>query len=388
MPQDLSRIKTLLQRYVQKTCTREELDELFARIAEMSEDEALQQLVEEAGLHIPVSAPLPEVDYESVYNSIVQRPPAKRRNLFTVGKVAAAAAIVLLLAGAAYRWWLPPDAQPPAPPTAQQLPGDVAPGGNKATLTLADGSTLTLDSAGHRVINSQDTRITQQNGQLLYGEDAATPALQYHKLSTPRGGQFKVTLPDGTRVWLNSASSLRYPTAFTGKERTVELEGQGYFEVAQNAAQPFKVMVQGMEVQVLGTHFDVMAYGDEATINTTLLQGAVKVKAGENVRLLQPEQEAVLDRQSRRVTVQQADVKKVMAWKNGLFVFNNMALPAILREVARWYDVDIVYQATPSSELYGGGISRNLHLSNVLHLLEASGYNHFRIEGKKIVVLP
>ncbi|WP_119079886.1 FecR family protein [Chitinophaga alhagiae] len=387
MPQDLSRINILLQRYVQKTCTREELDELFARIAEMPDNDTLQQLVEEAGLHMPAAAQLPEVDYESVYNSIIQRPPAKRRKLFTFSRVAAAA-VILLLAGAAYRWWLPRETRQATPPVVQQLLADVAPGGNKATLTLADGSTVTLDSTGQREINTADTRVTQQNGQLLYGEDAEAPGLQYHKLSTPRGGQFKVTLPDGTRVWLNSASSLRYPTAFTGKERTVELEGQGYFEVAQNATQPFKVMVQGMEVQVLGTHFDVMAYGDEATINTTLLEGAVKVKAGENVRLLQPEQEAVLDRQSRRVTVQQADVKKVMAWKNGLFVFNNMALPAILREVARWYDVDIVYQATPSSELYGGGISRNLHLSNVLHLLEASGYNHFKIEGKKIVVLP
>ena len=143
-----------------------------------------------------------------------------------------------------------------------------------------------------------------------------------------------------------------------------------------------------MEVQVLGTDFDIMAYPDESTINTTLLAGSVQVKEGPALQLLQPGQQAVLDNERHAITVKNADLKKVTAWKNGLFVFNNMALPAILREMARWYDVEIVYAAKPSEELYGGGIGRNLNLSGVLDLLEGSGYNHFRIEGRKVIVLP
>jgi ferric-dicitrate binding protein FerR (iron transport regulator) len=245
-----------------------------------------------------------------------------------------------------------------------------------------------LDSTGNQVIRQGQTAIRQQNGQLLYASQGSDAGIRYNKLSTPRGGQFRIVLPDGTKVWLNSASSLRYPTAFAGKQRIVELEGQAYFEVAKNAAQPFKVMVQEMEVQVLGTDFDVMAYPDETTVNTTLLAGSVQVKEGPALQLLQPGQQAVLNNQDHAITVKEADLKKVMAWRNGLFVFNHMALPAILREVARWYDVEIVYAAPPSPELYGGGISRRLHLSAVLGLLEGNGYNHFRIEGRKVIVLP
>jgi ferric-dicitrate binding protein FerR (iron transport regulator) len=181
---------------------------------------------------------------------------------------------------------------------------------------------------------------------------------------------------------------LRYPTAFTGAERIVELEGQGYFEVAANAEQPFKVKVRNMEVHVLGTGFDIMAYRDENSINTTLLTGSIQVKEGSAKQLLRPGQQAVMNNEDHQLIVRAADIRKVTAWKNGLFVFNNMDLPAILREVARWYDVDIVYKASPGMELYGGGIGRDLQLADILALLEGNGYNHFRIEGRKVIVLP
>lgn len=359
------------------------MEELFAFLPEGADDEALLRFMEETYQQVPPEETLPEVDYEAVYQSIL-RQPAKRRRLFPFRY--AAAAVLLLLAGLLFLW---PQAEKQTAPTSAQLPdGDVAPGNNKAVLTLADGSVVTLDSAGNQVITRGHTRVMQQNGQLVYQAQHAEAGLQYHRLSTPRGGRFRLTLPDGTKVWLNSASSIRYPTAFTGEQRIVELEGQGYFEVAKNAQQPFKVMVNTMEVQVLGTHFDVMAYKDEATVNTTLLEGSVQVKDGAALQLLKPGQQAVLDQESRTITVQEADVSKIIAWKNGLFVFNNMPLTSILREVARWYDVDIVYQATPGTELYGGGISRNLNLSGVLDLLEASGFNHFSIEGRKVIVLP
>lgn len=373
MPHDQPRITYLLQRYTDKTCSKEELEELFAYISAAADDETLHRFMEEEFHRFNANEALPEVDTESVYRNII---PVKQRRIFTLPRVAAAAVVILL----ASLWWAQQQPKTTKAPVIAQKEA-ILPGSNKATLTLADGSTVTLDSVGNQVISS---KISQKNGQLLYSEGKADAG--FNKLSTPRGGQFRVVLPDGTKVWLNSSSSLRYPTAFTGKERIVELEGQGYFEVAKNAAQPFKVKTHEMEVQVLGTHFDIMAYADESTVNTTLLEGAVQVKEGTETRLLKPGQQAIL--KSHAFTVQEADVKKVLAWKNGLFVFNNMALPAILREVARWYDVDIVYETTPSAELYGGGIARSLNLSNVLTLLEASGFNHFRIEGRKVVVLP
>ncbi|GEP94730.1 FecR family protein [Chitinophaga cymbidii] len=402
MPYDPSRITYLLQRYTSKTCTREELEELFTCIAEAGSDETLHRFMEDAYHEIRPGEELPEIDYEAVYSGIVGQTPSTSgtgdnaagydpapdrspRRLFPF-RYAAAAAVLLILAGLLFFW--PKNQHPTVIQPPQLAANDVAPGGNKAVLTLADGSTVTLDSLGNQVITRGNTSITQQHGQLVYGDQGTDAAMQYHKLSTPRGGQFKLTLPDGTRVWLNSASSLRYPTAFTGKQRVVELEGQGYFEVAENASQPFKVMVNTMEVRVLGTHFDIMAYKDEATVNTTLVKGSVQVKEGQALQLLKPGQQALMHHQNHAITVQEADVNKIIAWKNGLFVFNNMTLTAILREVARWYDVEIVYNTTPGTELYGGGISRNLNLSAVMELLEGAGHNHFIIEGRKIIVTP
>jgi len=302
--------------------------------------------------------------------------------------MAAAAALVILLAIPVYHVLNRKGSQPQPMAKKEAKPQVIMPGTKKATLTLADGTTVALDSTGKQLIQQAGAAIQQQNGQLSYAGQPTDGSVHYNKLTTPRGGQFRLVLPDGTKVWLNSASMLRYPTAFNGKERVVELDGQGYFEVAANAGQPFKVKVRDMEVQVLGTDFDIMAYGDENSINTTLITGSVQVREGIINQLLRPGQQAVVNNRDHGLTVRDADVRKVTAWKNGMFVFNHMALPAILREVARWYDVDIVYKASPGSELYGGGIGRDLQLADVLALLEGNGYNHFRIEGRKLIVLP
>ncbi|WP_343668046.1 FecR domain-containing protein [Chitinophaga sp.] len=382
MPQQ-SRIEYLLDRYVNRSCTREELDELFVYIKDEQNEEILNHLLAN---YAESATTAPDIDYENIYSQLIQ----PRSRIITLRRLAAAAAI-LLLAGSAF-WYLG-HTRKPQPLQVATITKEITPGSNKATLTLADGTVVTLDSAGNQTIRQGNQSITQQNGQLLYTGQGNTSTVHYNKLSTPRGGQFQIVLPDGTKVWLNSATTLRYPTAFTGATRVVELEGQGYFEVAPNATHPFLVKVpsthrDSMEVQVLGTGFDVMAYADEATVNTTLISGSVRVKEGNTLQTLQPGQQAVMDNINRAITVRPADIKKVTAWKNGVFVFNNTALPAILREVARWYDVEIVYAATPSPELYGGGISRNLQLSSVLRLLEASGYNHLKLEGRRVIVLP
>lgn len=388
MPEHQSRIEYLLDRYVNRSCTREELEELFIYINDEHHQEALSSFLdnyaEKAASHTA-----PDLDYEHIYSQLI--PPRSR--IITFRRLAAAA-VILLLAGSAF-WYLGQTGKqkPALAQTNTDASKSINPGSNKATLTLADGTVVTLDSAGNQTIYQGNQSIKQQNGQLLYTGQGNTSTVHYNKLSTPRGGQFQIVLPDGTKVWLNSATTLRYPTAFTGTNRVVELEGQGYFEVAPNATHPFLVKVpsthrDSMEVQVLGTGFDIMAYADEATVNTTLISGSVRVKEGNTLQTLQPGQQAVMDNENHAITVRPADIQKVTAWKNGVFVFNNTALPAILREVARWYDVEIVYNASPSAELYGGGISRNLQLSSVLRLLEASGYNHLKLEGRKVIVLP
>ncbi|PWV56127.1 FecR family protein [Chitinophaga sp. S165] len=383
MPDHQQRIAYLLARYVDKSCSREELDELFAAIGRGDDPETLDHLLEDVwhGEH-----PAPDIDYEQVYQQIrpVEQP---RTKVFNFRRMAVAASFALLV-GVAF-WMAQRRHTAKRPVLAEQAaPAVIVPGGNKAELTLADGTVVTLDSAGKQVIRQGNMAIQQHNGQLSYASQPADGSIHYNKLTTPRGGQFRLVLPDGTKVWLNSATMLRYPTAFTEKERVVELEGQGYFEVAANARQPFKVKVRNMEVQVLGTGFDIMAYRDENTINTTLLTGSIQVKEGSAAQLLRPGQQAVMNNEDHQLTVRTADIRKVTAWKNGLFVFNNMDLPAILREVARWYDVDIVYKASPGMELYGGGIGRDLQLADILALLEGNGYNHFRIEGRKVIVLP
>lgn len=307
---------------------------------------------------------------------------------------AAAAAVVLLAVGAYWRW--KPAAPSPVIIAAAPPQKDVAPGGNKAVLTLADGTELPLDSTASGALAQQgNTNILQPaGGQLVYASSGTSAILQYNTLRTPRGGQFKVTLPDGTNVWLNAASSLRYPVAFKGKVRQVELTGEAYFEVARHAAMPFKVTVRtgqqtdSMEVAVLGTQFNIMAYADEAVVKTTLLEGAVKVSSKGNSRQLAPGQGAQLDKQQDLLTFQrEANTEEAVAWKNGLMQLEGKDIAAVMRMIARWYNVEVVFTA-PVAAHFRGIIPRNVPVSQVLKILEMTGEVHFEIRDRQIIVSP
>jgi ferric-dicitrate binding protein FerR (iron transport regulator) len=206
-------------------------------------------------------------------------------------------------------------------------------------------------------------------------------------IQTPRGGQYQVILPDGTKVWLNAASSLTYPTAFTGGDRAVQLRGEAYFEVAGNKEKPFKVMVGNMQVNVLGTHFNVMAYEDENAIQTTLLEGAVQVTNGGVSHLLKPGQEGRLDRSSDAFRLLDVDADEAVAWKNGVFQFGGISIETVMRQIVRWYDVDVEYQGR-TNEHFRGTISRSANASEVFKMLELTGAVHFTIDGKKVIVKP
>jgi ferric-dicitrate binding protein FerR (iron transport regulator) len=325
----------------------------------------------------------------------------------------AASVILILSAGGAWLWSLSHHATTLAP-TAPLVATDVQPGGNKAILTLADGRQINLDSSANGVLAAQgNAQISKLSaGQLAYnkgrGAAAATAGslpLLYNSLSTPRAGQFTLTLPDGTHVWLNNASTLRYPVAFTGADRPVELTGEAYFEVAKDAAHPFRVIVhrantpapgsatgpatdEGGSIEVLGTSFNVMAYADEPAERTTLVDGSIRFspRAGSSV-LLHPAQQSVLDDKGALHVLPHVNVDEVTAWKNGYFHFDHASLQTTMRQLARWYDVDVTYQGQPAEQQFMGKIQRDLPLSAVLKGLENENV-HFKLQGRELTVTP
>ena len=270
------------------------------------------------------------------------------------------------------------------------LENEAFPGTNKAILTLSDGSTISLDDAGNGQLAEQGgTEIAKlADGQVVYNiKNARSAEVLFNTLATPRGGQFKLTLPDGSDVWLNSSSSIKYPTAFAGHERKVEISGEAYFEIAHNASKPFLIDVNGLEVRVLGTHFNINAYADESSVKTTLLQGSVRLTKADAIATLKPGQQAELGNYGNIKLVDNVDLDRVVAWKNGYFSFDRADLQTVMRQLARWYDVDISYEGKIPERLFGGKISRNSNASEVLKILRETKVN-FRIEGKKIIVTP
>ena len=303
--------------------------------------------------------------------------------------LAAAAILIVCSIGLYYQYKMPEATQA----ATTNIKNDIAPGGNKATLTLADGSKLVLDDVKNGQLAKQGTSLVEKkhSGLLSYLTDSDVPkvaAVTYNTITTPRGGQYDIILADGTQVWLNAASSLKFPTSFTGKERNVELTGEAYFEVAKNKAMPFHVSVAGQTFEVLGTHFNVNAYTDEAVIKTTLLEGSVKVTKDAKLVIIKPGQQALLNTSagSPAITVIDGiDTDEVMAWKNGKFYFDNADIQTVMRQVSRWYDVDIEYAGKIPEDHFTGKFSKNMTASNALKVLEFTGVN-FKIEGRKIIV--
>ena len=301
-----------------------------------------------------------------------------------------AAAAMVIVVGAV---WLFSDQQKMnnIPQVAITL-ADIQPGKEGAVLTLADGSKVVLDSLGNGLISTQSgTKVVLKNGVVAYEPLQKDAAIAYNSIATPKGRQFSILLPDGSRAWLNAESVLRYPTAFPGNERRVEVTGEVYFEVAHNAEKPFRVNIgSGTEVEVLGTSFNVNAYVNENAINTTLLEGKVRMKAeGKGELLLRPGQQARLQRNSAAgiALETEVDTDKVMAGKNGLFNFDGLGVEEVMRQLERWYDIEVVYEKGVPDIIFGGKLRKDVSLSGVLKSLEESEV-HFRMEGRRLIVLP
>lgn len=316
---------------------------------------------------------------------------SRRKNLSYYYTIAASVLIILSVGLYFYK-----DRTQTPDPIVQRSPvkvNDVAPGGNKAVLTLADGSRIALDDVqqGEIAVQSGISIIKAGDGQLIYEKaDAKFNALNshnvYNKIETPKGGKYQVNLPDGSKVWLNAESSLEYPAFFSGTERKVELSGEAYFEISPNKLMPFKVLSAGQTVEVLGTHFNINAYSNEPQIRTTLIEGSVKVseRSAKKVSYLKPGEEAL--NKKGEIFIRDANVEQAMAWKNGNFQFNDMYLVDIMRQLERWYDVEIDYSAIPNTR-YNAYMSRDINLSRVLEILEVTGRVKFSIEGKTIKIL-
>jgi ferric-dicitrate binding protein FerR (iron transport regulator) len=300
--------------------------------------------------------------------------------------LAVAAMLLLLAAG----WWYFTNTAQKA--TTGNLAKAIAPGHSGAVLTLADGRQVTLDSMGNGLVAHENgASVTLNNHQLIYDQSSAAVnnAIAMNLLSTPRSRQFQLVLPDGTKVWLNAASSIRYPVAFTGRERKVEITGEAYLEVAQQSSAPFIVTAGNMQLQVLGTAFNVNAYADEPAIVATLAEGSVNVvlqpAAGQKPAaiVLKPGQQARID--NNITLAPRADLSAVLAWKNGQFSFEQAGVAEVMRQITRWYNVEVRYEGVPPHREFHGGIGRDFTLQQVLDALEKTGV-HCRLEDRTVIV--
>ena len=305
--------------------------------------------------------------------------------LFNWKKIAVAASILIAVGIGTFVVFQKGD-EAPVVVVSKQV-NDKAPGKTGAILTLADGSKIVLDSLGNGLVaNQNNTTVSKKNGALVY-KSGNNSELVYNTMTTPRARQYNLELSDGTKVWLNASSSLTFPTSFASNERKVILTGEAYFEVAKDKKRPFRVSVNEMQVNVLGTHFNINAYDDEATINTTLLEGSVLLSEKSQKVLLKPGEQAQKQKKGTIVVNNKVNIDKVMGWKNGVFYFENADLQTVLREISRWYDVDVVFEKGIPVRTFEGEIQRNLKLSQVLKILEKNKV-HFKIDGNVLRVQP
>lgn len=384
---DLQRYELLAKKWLDGTITENEQEE-FAAWYNAGQDSPLD---------IPAAfSESEEAHRERILNNIrqaIKNDSGKIRRMRPLRWVSIAAACILILGVpcAYFHIHSKIEKQHALALQKKQLKNDVAPGGNKAMLTLSDGSKVILNDAKNGIITTQGATVLNKShdNQLIY-EGAVHGNLDqpvvYNTITTPKGGQFQVVLSDGSKVWLNAASSITFPTAFTKNDRRVTITGEVYFEVARDKAKPFKVESGKQTVEVLGTHFNINAYTDEPMIRTTLAEGSVKVTSGDKSAVLRPdEQSEVSNTGSAAIRIHTVDTDDILAWKNGNFVFEDADIPYIMRQVSRWYDVSVKYEGDVTGQRFTGSIARNVNLSELLKMLKYSGI-HFWLNDKTIMV--
>ncbi len=402
------RLSFLLERYLNHTASKAELDELFNIISEEKYRKSIEAELHNKWMQQPENEQMKFdlLSEQDVLKDILTKnqadeilSPPKIHFFQKYWQRIAAAAVIILTAGIYYYSNTPRTDKSILAFTNDTATNIIKPGGQKAILTLADGSTIVLDDTFNgKLATEGNNNIIKRNGELIY--DASNGSQTHHNnnseeiyntMSTPKGGQYKLRLPDGSRVWLNAESTIKYPVVFNNKQRNVTISGEAYFEVITDKNRKFSVNVSGTVTEVLGTNFNVSGYTDEDAIKITLLQGAVKVakpnaKSNSDAKILKPGQQAGWNIKTEELTVHEADLDAVMAWKNGLFQFNGDDIVSIMKKISKWYDVEISYAGKIPQGHYNGIVSRSSDLQTVLKILEESGL-HFNIEGKKLIVL-
>jgi len=381
-----NRYLELLQCYANNSITVEELEELKYYWG-TNDTETLKVSIDQAFRNKTLTGFSNNAKADEIFDSVIAAAKQSERFVIKKKRVWFAAAAVLAMSISILGLYLAIGHKTIDDNVATLSPEkDILPGKNKAVLTLANGTKVLLnDSLKGLVAKEGNVSLVKESGELSYvSADKSAAAISYNTVATPRGGMYELILADGTKVWLDAASTLKYPASFVGNERKVELTGEAYFEVTHNKKMPFRVVTNEMTVEVLGTHFNVSAYADEAAIKTTLIEGSVKVSANNATETLVPGRMASYQHAS--FSVSDANVEEELAWKNGYFIFNKAGVAAIMRQISRWYDVDVSYEGAVPENVFVGQIKREETLVGVLKILELSGM-HFRIEGKKVIVL-
>lgn len=390
------RLTYLYRQYISNRSSAEELQELEVLLKNMSNEDAISGLLDTTwdDLDILNAKDISQDQADLIYNSIVKsKPQEKITYKFWAIRIAATILMCLSIGLIIYRTYTPQSQQKTATNTTRPKVQDFMPGKNKAILTLSNGNEVVLDDTqSGKIANQGGVTISKLNdGQIAYtsadaGQKSTSSADQLNTLTIPKGGQYQLTLPDGTFVYLNSASSLTYPAKFAGSERKVTLSGEAYFEVAKNPKMPFIVNVNNkQQIQVLGTHFNIEAYTDERVINTTLLEGSVKILYKNKQTLLKPGQVAI-NNMGADLDVKPADIDEAMAWKNGLFIFNNENITTVMKKISRWYDVEVVFKGNMENMNFLGNYSRTKSLASLLKNIQLMEDVNISIEGRRITV--
>nr|WP_315419102.1 FecR domain-containing protein [uncultured Pedobacter sp.] len=367
-----NRAQLLIAKYVSGTCTPEEkiiVESWYAKELAKREDQ------------------LPEPDYEEIereiWNKLPQRNTAKITRMWT--RIAVAASVLVCIYTGYYFFELKQQSLQ----TAQNSKHEILPGSTKAVLVLANGTKLDLNDAKSGLLATQGSSevVKTGSGQVTYTATTVNnPGSLYNTMITPVGGEYRLILSDGTQVWLNAASSIKYPTTFNKYERKVEITGEVYFEVAHDASKPFRVITAKQTVEVLGTHFNINAYPDELAVKTTLLTGSIRISSAKKSALLKPGEQSQFNYREGISIIDHANTEEAVAWKNGYFRFNNENIRSVMHKLSRWYDVDVVYDGAVSDEGYYGTISRYKTIDEVLKMLQQTKGVQFKIEGRRIVV--
>ncbi len=391
-------LSELFKRYLENNCTAEEVAILLHYFGEQANSDRLGALIQEElnspqNENVGTTSELLESTWKKIHKSLPSYQLSETIPLQWYMRKwvrVAAVVIVLLSLGGIFLQNIPEkSAGGQLVTNSSDHYKTILPGSEKAILILSDGSQLVLDDSANGVLATQGASqiIKNNDGEISYANSInAAGKTIFNTMQTPRGGQYRLVLPDGTKVWLNAASSIRYPVVFDQKLRRVEVMGEVYFEVAHDNNHPFIVHAGKTSIQVLGTSFNINSYTDEPAQITTLVEGSVRIEKNSQFSLLRPGQQARIS-QNNSIAVQDApDLEEVTAWKNGLFLFNGKDVRTIMRQISRWYDVEVAYQGEFNKETFSGLVSKASSIDKVLKILEAGGV-HFKLDGKKLIVM-